>query len=411
MENTSYKTPVLRFPEFKESWKQVRLNQLLYESKKRNYDLKFDKSQVLSVSGELGVVNQIKHLGRSYAGESVHNYHILQTGDIVYTKSPLKENPYGIIKLNKGEPGIVSTLYAVYKVNNETAIGTFLEFYFSLHANTNRYLRPLVKKGAKNDMKINNTYVLNDPIYVPQKVEQQKIANFLTAIDTKILYLARKKELLRKYKKGVSQQIFNRQIRFKDDNGNIFPLWEDKRLADIATFIRGKGLAKADLSDIGVNPCIHYGELFTKYAEVIITVSSRTDVNDGIKSLKGDILMPSSDVTPQGLGKASSIQVSNVLLGGDINIVRPAPSVDSIFLSYLLNYNKNSIIKLVTGTSVKHIYISDIKSILLNIPNSIKEQEKIADFLTGINTKIDLVTQQLQKAQQFKKGLLQKMFV
>jgi type I restriction enzyme S subunit len=69
--------------------------------------LKYGKDEVLSVSGELGIVNQIEHLGRSYAGVSVHNYHVVEVGDIVYTKSQLKANPFGIIKLNKGKAGIV----------------------------------------------------------------------------------------------------------------------------------------------------------------------------------------------------------------------------------------------------------------------------------------------------------------
>jgi type I restriction enzyme S subunit len=102
-----------------------RLNELLSEAKKRNEDLKYGKDEVLSVSGELGIVNQIEHLGRSYAGVSVHQYHVVEVGDIVYTKSPLKANPFGIIKLNKGKAGIVSTLYAVYKVNQQTCLRTF----------------------------------------------------------------------------------------------------------------------------------------------------------------------------------------------------------------------------------------------------------------------------------------------
>jgi type I restriction enzyme S subunit len=71
-------------------------------------------------------------LGRSYAGASVHNYHVVEIGDIVYTKSPLKSNPFGIIKLNKGKPGIVSTLYAVYKTKIDKVYGEFLNCYFSL---------------------------------------------------------------------------------------------------------------------------------------------------------------------------------------------------------------------------------------------------------------------------------------
>src|ERR1044071_5451136 len=133
-------TPKIRFPEFHKEWENRRLSHLLSESKKRNFDATYTRDDVLSVSGELGVLNQINYLGRSYAGESILNYHVAESGDIVYTKSPLKANPYGIIKLNKGPSGIVSTLYAVYKVNPDTCDGWFLDYYFLLDDHTNKYL-------------------------------------------------------------------------------------------------------------------------------------------------------------------------------------------------------------------------------------------------------------------------------
>jgi type I restriction enzyme S subunit len=109
--------PKIRFPEFRnaEAWRVKKLNELLFEAKQRNRTLELGPKDVLSVSGEYGCVNQIEYLGRSYAGESVKDYHVVDRGDLVYTKSPLKKNPYGIIKENKGKRGIVSTLYAVYR--------------------------------------------------------------------------------------------------------------------------------------------------------------------------------------------------------------------------------------------------------------------------------------------------------
>ena len=119
--------PRIRFGEFGGAWNKVKLNKLLKHSRSKNKDLKFDKSQVLSVAAEAGVVNQIEYHGRSYAGVSVAPYGIALHGQMVYTKSPLKAYPYGIIKLNEGEDGVVSTLYAIYSVL-PTADGTFLYF-------------------------------------------------------------------------------------------------------------------------------------------------------------------------------------------------------------------------------------------------------------------------------------------
>jgi len=219
MDKSKNRKPQIRFPEFKDDWEYKSLNELLVESKKRNTDLKYGKDKVLSVSGESGVVNQIEHLGRSCAGESVHNYHVVEPGNIVYTKSPLKANPYGIIKHNKGGAGIVSTLYAVYKVKEETAFGPFLDYYFWLNTNTNRYLRPLVKKGAKNDMKINNAHVLKGKIFTPSVAEQKRISSFLSILDEQINITSKTINHLSRYKRGITQKIFNQEIRFKDNNG------------------------------------------------------------------------------------------------------------------------------------------------------------------------------------------------
>lgn len=188
-------------------WEEKQLNEFLFESKARNKDLKYSKNDVLSVSGEFGIVNQIEFQGRSFAGVSVALYHEVKTGEIVYTKSPLKSNPYGIIKVNKGVPGIVSTLYAVYTCK-ENASGEYLDYYFYLNENTNRYLRPLVRKGAKNDMKINNEYVLSDSISIPTIDEQLKIVDFISAIDNKINHCGKQIEKMELWKKGLLQQMF-----------------------------------------------------------------------------------------------------------------------------------------------------------------------------------------------------------
>jgi type I restriction enzyme S subunit len=189
-------------------WEEKKLNHYLKVSRTKNLDLEYDKNDVLSVSGQFGIVNQIEFQGRSFAGESVHNYGLVENGDIVYTKSPLKSNPYGIIKVNKDKTGIVSTLYAVYKCK-PTLIGEYLDYYFQLDDNTNRYLRPLVQKGSKNDMKINNDKVLIDPILIPSTIEeQQKVVDYLEELDSKILIANNQITQTQTFKKGLLQQMF-----------------------------------------------------------------------------------------------------------------------------------------------------------------------------------------------------------
>lgn len=210
--------PSLRFPEFQNAgeWKIKNLNQLLFEAKTRNRTLELGPAEVLSVSGEHGCVNQIEHLGRSYAGASVRDYHVVEHGDIVYTKSPLKRNPFGIMKENKGKRGIVSTLYAVYRAFPNCS-ASYLDQFFSVAYNLNVYLQPIVKKGAKNDMKVNNADVLRGEICVPEFEEQRKIAECLSSMDAKITAETQKLEALKIHKKGLMQQLFPSRRRLKHE--------------------------------------------------------------------------------------------------------------------------------------------------------------------------------------------------
>lgn len=206
--------------DFPDKWKNVKLNNYLYESKERNFDLKYSKKHVLSVSGEYGVINQIEFMGRSYAGKSVANYHVVNSGDIVYTKSPLKRNPYGIIKVNECEPGIVSTLYAVYSCNSNIS-GKYLEYYFQIDDNTNRYLRPLVRKGAKNDMKINNEHVLSGKLLIPSLKEQLDIVTFCELCDAELFKAKSVKTNIVKQKKGLMQKLLTGELRVNTEGVDI----------------------------------------------------------------------------------------------------------------------------------------------------------------------------------------------
>jgi type I restriction enzyme S subunit len=414
MEKQQSKKPLIRFPEFKDAWEHKRLNELLIEAKMRNEDLKYGKDEVLSVSGELGIVNQIEHLGRSYAGVSVHQYHVVEVGDIVYTKSPLKANPFGIIKLNKGKAGIVSTLYAVYKVNQQTAYGPFVDYYFSLDTNTNRYLRPLVKKGAKNDMKINNAYVLHDRIFAPSIPEQKRISSFFTVLDKKINELKQKKTLLEQYKKGVMQKLFSQELRFKDKNGNDFPKWEKKKLKH---FLKERKIRNANCEfeevfsvakNKGViNQIEHLGRSFAS-----LEISNYKVV------LPNDIIYTKSPTSefPFGIIKQNKLDrtgVVSVLYGVFIPTNK---SIGLLLDLYFSNWENtlNYLTPIVQKGAKNTINIGNsdfLNGSEISLPTSLEEQIKIADYILAIDSKINLCNIQLENTKQYRKGLLQKMFI
>ena len=175
-------TPKIRFEGFTDPWEQRKLNEYLETSREKNESCRFDKEDVLSVSGDYGIVNQIEFQGRSYAGASVANYGVVHKGDVVYTKSPLRSNPYGIIKTNRGNDGIVSTLYAVYHPAERTH-PDFVEVYFEQNARMNNYMAPLVSKGAKNDMKVSAENALKGAVIFPEIEEQEVIASYFSQLD------------------------------------------------------------------------------------------------------------------------------------------------------------------------------------------------------------------------------------
>lgn len=200
--------PEIRFKDFAGKWNKNPLNYYLDPSTEKNYAGKYNKENVLSVSGEAGIVNQIEFQGRSFAGASVANYGIVHKEDVVYTKSPLKLNPYGIIKANKGRDGIVSTLYAVYKVKIMTC-ANFVDYYFCSDHRLNCYLKPLVNKGAKNDMKVTNENALLGKVTFPQIIEEQiKIATFFEKVDSLISLHQRELDKLKNIKQACLEKMF-----------------------------------------------------------------------------------------------------------------------------------------------------------------------------------------------------------
>ena len=174
-----------------DAWEQRELYEYIDVSNEKNVSDTYTRFDVLSVSGDYGIVNQIEFQGRSFAGASVSNYGVVHTGDVVYTKSPLNSNPYGIIKTNKGKTGIVSTLYAVYHPK-ENVDPDFVQTYFEQHARMNNYMHPLVNKGAKNDMKVSSENALKGLVIFPELEEQHRIVALFHKIDALITLHQRK---------------------------------------------------------------------------------------------------------------------------------------------------------------------------------------------------------------------------
>ena len=182
-------------------------------------------------------------------------------------------------------------------------------------------------------------------------------------------------------------------------------------LSDIYEFKKGSGLSKADISEKGKNKCILYGQLYTSYGEVISQVNSCTDIQNGVASVGGDILIPASTTTSAvDLANAAALLEDNVLLSGDINILRPkSKQVCSEFMAYYLTHcKKHDLARLAQGITIIHLYGKDIKSVRVSLPD-IAAQRKVAKLLNAARREIDLLKKLGGKYREQKRGLMQKL--
>ena len=196
------------------------------------------------------------------------------------------------------------------------------------------------------------------------------------------------------------------KLRFKEFCGE----WEEERLGDVAEIYKGNTLSKSDLRDEGY-PCILYGELYTKYGEIIERVYSKTNRTDKnlFRGKNNDVLIPSSGETAIDISTASCLKCDNVYIGGYLNVIR-CNDINGSFLSYNLNHKqKNSIAKFAQGVSVVHIYGDSLRKLKIKIP-SLPEQTKIADFLSTVDDKIQNQQDKITHLENIKKGFMQKIF-
>jgi type I restriction enzyme S subunit len=407
--------PSLRFPEFEGDWNTVSLieisengfsNGAFNDPKKVGYGYRIINVKDMYIDG----VIDIHKLTRIGLDDKEFNNNQVKYGDIFFTRSSLVKE--GIAHSNINLSFEDDLTFDGHLIKMSPKINSYQPKFLYYNFLTGNSRKQFIVRGKTTTMTtIGQEDIASVQISVPSLPEQQKIASFLTAVDEKLSLLKEKKNKLEQYKKGVMQKIFSQELRFKDEEGNEYPEWEEKRLGEVAEFYKGKGLPKSEINENGKYKCIHYGELFTKYRELITNIISHTNVfNDPFLSVKNDILMPTSDVTPNGLATASCVKESGVILGGDILVIRQKNKVlDGLYFSYFVNQYKSKVMKLVSGSTVYHLYGSDMKTLFILIP-CLKEQAKIANFLTAIDEKIEVVNQQIKNTEEYKKGLLQGMF-
>ena len=260
--------------------------------------------------------------------------------------------------------------------------------FIASQINTNRYIDYIksIQRGNANQANITVHDLLDYQIAVTSLKEQQKIADFLTSVDTKISQLTEKHRLLKEYKKGVMQQIFSQKIRFKDENGEDFPEWEELQLRDIFEVCYGKDFKHLNEGTI---PVLGTGGIMT-FVDTYLY-----DQPSVLIGRKGTIDKPQFITVP--FWTVDTLFYTKIKQGYNPKFV--------FYICQMINWKKYN-----EATGVPSLNTTSINRIKVSIPNLI-EQEKVVDLFESIDQKIDAVAEQIEQSKQFKKGLLQQMFV
>ena len=389
-------------------WEIGVLSDVAKKSKEKNKSLQ--SSEVLTNSATRGVVSQGSYFDREITTESnLDGYYIVPLGAFVYNPRISKLAPAGPINRNNLYGGLMSPLYTVFSVEGEYS--DFLEIYFKTTV-WHRYMKAVSNFGVRHDrMNVSTGDFFNMPIALPCTSEQRKIGEFLIAVGERIAKLKRKKVLLEEYKKGMIQKLFSQEIRFKDEDGNDFPDWENRRMGDFLSEHGEKSKGNEPVFSVSVHKGLvdqieHLGRSF---AAADTSHYNRVNPDDVVytKSPTGDF--------PYGIVKRNQSGVA-AIVSPLYGVFEPESKglgvwLNEYFSSTANTHNYlNSIIQKGAKNTI-NITNRTFLSKALKVPSDFEEQSKIGQCFSEMNHRIDSLAEQINKAQEFKRGLLQKMFV
>ncbi len=295
-------------------------------------------------------------------------------------------------------------------------------FYYLNKPQLQFKMRQLAGSGAIPDLNHGEFYLL--PFFEAKTIEQQKIASFLTSVDERLTLLAQQKEKLELYKKGVMQQIFPStssgqapKLRFKDDNGENYPDWEEKKLGDLGNTFNGlTGKTKEHFGN--GKPYVQYMQIFSG-SKINIYDFGFVEIgkNENQSMIQyGDIFFTTSSETPNEIGTTSVLldKVGEVYLNSFCFGFRPNSLNELVpeFAQFLFRSKqmRNKIVPLAQGSTRFNMSKVELMKIDLLLPCE-EEQQKIASFLSAIDVQIEGVIKKIEQTKLFKKGLLQQLFV
>ena len=417
--------PAIRFKGFSDTWEQRKFDEVFDCTVPNNTlsraELSYDEGTVLNVHygdvlikyGSVLDVQKDDIPRIPYRCREDFNGALLQDGDVIIADTAEDETTGKACEIgNLQGRAIVSGLHTmVCRPRHRMALG-----YLGHYLNSNAYhhqLLPLMQ-GIKV-LSLSRSNIQKTSVSYPTvEKEQQLIANYFSQLDNLITLHQRKYDKLTNVKKSMLEKMFPQngsnvpEIRFK----GFTEAWEQRKAIDIADYSKGNGYSKGDLTDAGT-PIILYGRLYTKYQFAISEVDTfAVPRNGAVYSQGNEVIVPASGETAEDIARASAVEKSGVLLGGDLNILRPFDFINPLFLALAISNGEpqKELAKKAQGKSVVHIHNTDIQEVTIAYPSR-TEQDRIVSVFRQLDNLITLHQRELEKLKKLKKACLEKMFV
>ena len=390
--------PKLRFPEFKGEWEEKKLSDFMTRLTRKNSNN--ESSRALTISSVDGLIDQGEFFKKQIASKDTSGYYLLKKGDFAYNKSYSVGYDYGSIKrLDRYEDGVVSTLYICMSLTSDTN-SDYLTHYFD-SMKWNKSVSEISAEGARNHGLLNiptESFFQTKHFLAPTLAEQQKIADFLSNVDSIITAETKILKTLQKKKKALMQKLFTRQLRFKSDDGKDFPAWEEKKLGECVEILdsqrkpiesKERANRKGEYPYYGASGIIDYIDDYLFEGESILLGE------DGANIINRN-------------SRLAFIATGKYWVNNHAHIMKAnADNLNYFICEYLesLDYSK-----ICAGSAQPKLTQDVIRNLTIKAPCK-EEQQKIADCLSSMDSLIQTQQKVVTTWQQRKKALLQQMFV
>ena len=412
--------PKLRFKGFDQDWTGLKIKDLV---KSLDAGVSVNSEDVEPKEDEYSVL-KTSCISSGYFDENERK-RVLQDGEIQRLKEPVLDDSILMSRMNT--PLLVGMNAYVFKapkntflpdrlwqlkIDDNKTVTRWLAFYLGSDQGLNQ-IRDLAS-GTSNSMKnITKPDVLNLDLFVPSKEEQTKIASFLSTVDEKISRLTQKHQLLNQYKQGMMQKLFSQQFRFKADDGSEFGEWEEKKLSEICLKIKDGTHFSPKTFEVGEYKYLTSKNVKNGYLDFsnleFVSADDHKKIYSSCDVKFGDVLLTKDGTIGQCCVNTLTEEFS---LLSSVAFLRLKSEFNNYFLYHILlsDLGQKEINGAIAGQALKRITLTKINDFKFMFP-CLEEQTKIANFLSAIDQKIEVVAQQIEQAKTWKKGLLQQMFV